>query len=60
MKMIPPKYRNTHSNAEKKIFEIIDNIELGEHYVCLHSLNISEHDYKQWAEIDFIIVLRWV
>ena len=56
MKMNPPLYRNTGSSAEKDLFKIIENIDFGNDAICFHSMNISEHKYKKWAEIDFIII----
>lgn len=56
MRMNPPTYRSTGSNAEKNLFKIIENIDFGNDAICFHSMNISEHDYKMWGEIDFIII----
>ena len=56
MKMNPPLYRNTGSSAEKDLFKIIENIDFGNNAICFHSMNISEHDYKMWGEIDFIVI----
>ncbi len=56
MKMNPPIYRSTGSNAEKKLFKVIENADFGDDSICFHSMNISEHEYKKWAEIDFIVI----
>ena len=56
MKLIPKIYRDNNSSAEIKIFNLLKNVDLGSGWVAFHSLNISEHQYKQWAELDFVIV----
>jgi hypothetical protein len=56
MRMNPPFYRSTGSDAEKKLFKVIENVDFGDDSICFHSMNISEHEYKNWAEIDFIII----
>jgi hypothetical protein len=56
MKLIPPEIslRNP-SDAEKKVFRLLKLVEV-EDCFALHSLNLSEHDYKVCGEIDFLIV----
>jgi len=57
MKMIPNNlYENTKSNAEKKVFILLKSIDLGQGWVAYHSLNVAEHIFKKWGEIDFVIV----
>ena len=59
MKIIPPFLdKSVDSNAEKKVFDLLSRCDLGEDIFVLHSFNLSEHIYKQWAEIDFLIVGR--
>ena len=43
------------SNAEKKLFPLFEkaDLELGNTF---HSLNIPEHERKQFAEADFVVV----
>ena len=33
-----------------------EDVDLGEGWTAYHSLNCSEHAYKHWAEIDFLVV----
>lgn len=56
MKLIPPEIslRNP-SAAEKKVFRLLKQVDI-EGCVALHSLNLSEHEYKACGEIDFLIV----
>jgi hypothetical protein len=56
MKLIPPEIslRNP-SAAEIKVFRLLKIVEV-EDCIALHSLNLSEHDYKLCGEIDFLIV----
>ena len=57
MRMIPPVISNgTPSDAEREVFSRLARTELGPGAWALHSLNISEHDYKRVGELDFVIV----
>lgn len=53
--MIPPSVFHFQSAAEKKIFNLLAKTELLSTF-ALHSLNLPEHEYKQWAEADFVII----
>lgn len=44
------------STAEEAIFDLLRRLDLGQGAVCLHSLNLPRHQYKRWAEADFIII----
>jgi hypothetical protein len=54
--MIPSVLLRTESQAEAKLFRIFQDANLGDAWTAYHSLNCSEHAYKHWAEIDFLIV----
>ena len=56
MKTIPDVILSTDSNAERRVFDIVKEIDLGPDWCAYHSLNCSEHKYKRWAEIDFLIL----
>lgn len=57
MKMIPNNlYETVKSNAERKVFKLLKDIDMGQGWTAYHSLNVSEHIYKKWGEIDFVIV----
>ena len=57
MKMIPNHiFDNVKSNAENKVFHLFQNIDLGPGWVTFHSLNVAEHTFKKWSEIDFVVV----
>ena len=43
------------SNAEKKMFNILKNLEMENTYV-LHSLGLPKHQTKVYGEIDFVVV----
>lgn len=43
------------SNAERKIYEILQNIKLKDTYI-LHSLGLPKHQTKIYGEIDFVVV----
>ena len=50
MKIIPTFPINNSSSAEEKIFQLIKKIQLDSDWLAYHSLNISEHEYKDWAD----------
>jgi hypothetical protein len=56
MKMIPAQVHEFpgDSAAEKKVFGLLRNCPM--QGFALHSLNLSRHKYKKWAEIDFFCV----
>jgi molybdopterin-guanine dinucleotide biosynthesis protein len=56
MRMIPDVLLQTPSNAEAKVFRLLRDVKGDDSWVGYHSLNCSEHAYKHWAEIDFLIV----
>ena len=56
MKIIPKSLVNKAPESEKKIFNIFKNIEIGSEWTLFHSLNINEHDYKKFGEIDFVLL----
>jgi hypothetical protein len=57
MKLIPSQISPaTKSGAERKIFGLLERIDLGPHAVALHSLNLPSHVYKRMGEIDFVVL----
>ena len=57
MRVIPNIiHRDTKSDAEREVFNLLKNLEMGPGWTALHSLNVSKHQYKQWCELDFVIV----
>ncbi len=54
--MIPPVAVATDSTGEKKVFALLEATDLGAHAIAIHSLNISEHEYKLCGELDFIVL----
>ena len=55
MRMIPSVLLRTDSRAEAKVFRILQDTRLSDVWTAYHSLNCSEHAYKHWAEIDFLL-----
>lgn len=58
MRMIPDTPHGTHSNAEKRVFDKLRSLDFDEDqgvYTAYHSLNLTEHQYKRFGEIDFLI-----
>jgi hypothetical protein len=57
VRLIPPVVSaQTRSHAEREVFGRIAETDLARGSVALHSLNISEHDYKIAGELDFVVV----
>lgn len=56
MKMLPPYIVRTTSNAERKIFQSVNESEDLPGWFCLHSLGVSKHIYKREGEIDFLLI----
>ena len=58
MQLIPPLLLDNNSNAEKKVFELFKEIKIDKSTYLLHSVNLPYHKYKQWAEIDFLLITQ--
>lgn len=55
---IPPYIgEEIKSNAEKKMFDVLQNLDMEDTYV-LHSLGLPKHQSKIYGEIDFVIVCK--
>ena len=55
---IPPYMgEEIKSNAEKKMYEVLQNLEMEDAYV-LHSLGLPKHQSKIYGEIDFVVVCK--
>ncbi len=53
---IPPYCgEEVKSNAERKIFDVLQGLQLNNCYV-LHSLGLPKHKHKIYGEIDFVVV----
>lgn len=59
MKIVPPLVMDYKSAAEEKVFELLKTSSLGSGSVALHSLNLPKHEYKTWAEADFVIISKF-
>lgn len=56
MRMIPSTLPISATGTEKSVFGCLKDISRGQTGACLSSLNLSQHEYKRWAEIDFLTV----
>src|SRR4051794_26349628 len=57
MKIIPSILsRTTVSSAERRLFALLRDVDLGPGAVALHSLNLPEHVSRRVGEADFVIV----
>ena len=55
--MIPPRPTQTATGSERLVFKLLEALDRGKDAVALSSLNLSEHEYKRWGEIDFVVVM---
>jgi hypothetical protein len=56
-KMIPPYiHRDVKSQAEKKVYSLIENEHFLGGWICLHSLGLAHHISKSEGEIDFLLI----
>ncbi|MDX8152084.1 NERD domain-containing protein [Patulibacter brassicae] len=59
MKMIPPVVvESTESNAERRLFRLLEKTELDRQAAALHSVDLPRHVYKRMGEIDFVVLSR--
>lgn len=56
MRLIPSTIHTPCSNAEIRVFDMLGKTECKEFAAAIHSLNIPEHQYKHWAELDFAVI----
>ncbi len=54
MRMVPNSPYDTRSQAEKRIFDRLRTA-FDDSYVAFHSLKPTQHPYKRYPEIDFVI-----
>ncbi len=54
MKMIPDFIDRSANKGEKLVFELLRDCNVPG--LALHSLNVAEHKYKKWGEIDFLLI----
>lgn len=57
MRLIPPIPHEGATGSEKKVFSLLARMSLGSDAYALSSLNLAEHEYQRWGEIDFFLVL---
>jgi hypothetical protein len=58
MRMIPDVPHGTHSQSEKRVFDLLRSSFSDEKdgvFTAYHSLNLTRHAYKRFGEIDFLI-----
>jgi hypothetical protein len=56
MHMIPSSPSSSASNAERKVFYALKGSGISDNTVCLHSLGLPNHAYKQCCELDFVLI----
>ncbi len=58
MKVVPSVVYDFKSGAEKKLHRLLSKMKGTSGAVALHSQNLPEHSYKEWCEIDYVILTR--
>ena len=59
MKLIPPYIVQTKKNrSEVRVFDLFKKIDGDSDSCLIHSVNLPEHKYKEWAEIDFLFISK--
>lgn len=56
MRMIPPQPTQGATGSEVEVFRVLANADFGGAAIAFSSLNLSEHEYKKWGEIDFVVL----
>ena len=60
MRIIPQigDFGPVQSNAELRVAELLQQVDLGTPSTALYSLHLPKHEYKRMSEIDFLLVLE--
>ena len=58
MKVVPSVVYDFKSVAEKKLHHLLSKMKGTSGGVALHSQNLPEHSYKEWCEIDYVLITR--
>ena len=54
MRMIPDFIDRSVNKGEKLVFDLLKDCDV--QGFALHSLNVADHKYKKWGEIDFLLI----
>jgi Nuclease-related domain/Uncharacterized conserved protein (DUF2075) len=46
------------SNAERRVAQLLSDVNLGEPATCFYSVHLPRHEYKRMSEIDFLIAVE--
>ncbi len=57
MRLIPATPSERATGSERRVFSLLAEADLGPSAIALSALNLAEHDYKRWGEIDFLLVM---
>ena len=56
--MIPARPLADSTGSEAQVFGLLEAIDLGPEAVAFGFVHLSEHEYKKWGEIDFVVLSR--
>jgi DNA polymerase III delta prime subunit len=54
--MLPPTYPDTTTSSEAEVFRLIRDAEGSREFTCFHSVGIAQHQRKDYAETDFVLL----
>ena len=60
MNIIPPyiSEEDPKKKAERKVLHAFKQIDIPSKSFLFHSVNLPEHQYKEWGEIDFLLISK--
>ena len=56
VRVVPSVVYDFKSDAEKKLHRLLSKMKGSSGAVALHSQNLPEHSYKEWCEIDYVLI----
>src|SRR3712207_3401745 len=57
MRLIPSTPHETSTGSERQVMRLLAQASYGQEACALASLNLAEHEYQRWGEVDFFLVL---
>ena len=56
--MLPARPPQNSTGSETDVFYALSQMEFGDDAVAFAALNLSDHEYKKWGEIDFVVLTQ--
>jgi hypothetical protein len=58
MEMIPPRPATGSTHSESDVFWLLRQVEFDGRSAAFSAVHLSDHEYKKWSELDFVVVSR--